>query len=73
MAVEVRTTEERIAHIEGILGQMNERVRSIEERIGKVEEEIRHLREEMTSQFRWMIGMWISAIIVIIATIIAKG
>jgi hypothetical protein len=84
MAVETRTTEERIAHIEGILSQMNERVRGLEERIGNVEvgldqlrgemrEELRAIRGEMRDQFRWLIGMWISVMLVVLGAIIAKG
>ena len=88
MALEVRTTEERIAHIEGILEQMNERIRNdevglhhlreemkgefqgVDAKFQGVEGKIDGLQKEMREQFRWMIGMWLSVILAILATII---
>jgi tetrahydromethanopterin S-methyltransferase subunit B len=66
--------EERMARIEGIVEQMNERLNHLETLLGQfrgeVESEIGSLRVELSSQFRWTLGllitMWITLILAIV-------
>jgi tetrahydromethanopterin S-methyltransferase subunit B len=59
--------EERVAKIEGIVEQMNER-------LNHIETDLRDLREDLTkkieSNFRWTVGlmltMWVTIILAII-------
>jgi tetrahydromethanopterin S-methyltransferase subunit B len=73
--------EERMARIEGIVEQMNERLNhletllgqfrgEVESEIGSLRGEIGSLRVELSSQFRWTLGllitMWITLILAIV-------
>jgi len=77
--------EERLAKLEGIVGQMDKRLASIENRLNHIEtrlenmekelrEEItgveRRLKEEITKNFRWTIGIMLSILIPMWITII---
>jgi tetrahydromethanopterin S-methyltransferase subunit B len=70
--------EERVAKIEGIIEQMNERLNHIETDLGTLREEtkseIRDLRSDLThkieSNFKWTIGLMLTMWVTIILTII---
>ncbi len=75
--------EERQAKIEGILEQIDKRVTSFEStfrseisqihtEIAQVHSDISQNRNEMTSSFRWTIGIIITMWITIIITILLK-
>jgi C4-type Zn-finger protein len=76
MTDEEKTTnmEERIAKIEGILEQINERLNHFGERIDRLDEENRadhhHIETDMKMNFRWTVGiiltMWVTIIIAIL-------
>lgn len=55
--------EERMARIEGIMEQMNKR-------LNHIETEISELRGEISSNFRWTLGLLIPMWVSIIATIL---
>lgn len=55
------TSEERVAKIEGILGQMNERLNHIEDRLKSLEDWI-----------RWLLGIMITMWVTIILAILFK-
>jgi hypothetical protein len=79
--VESSSLEERVARIEGILGQMDKRLNHLESEIrdlrAYVESEIRSLggeigdlRRDLNNRFLWMLGvqiaMWVTIILAII-------
>lgn len=54
--------EERIAKVEGIVGQMNER-------LNHLREETRELRDDIKKNFRWTLGLLIPMWVTIIGSI----
>jgi len=66
MGREVSGVEERVARIEGILEQMNERFNHLEGRIQALEGRIDALDSKLDSHFRWtlafIMGMWVTVI-----------
>lgn len=69
--------EERQARIEGILEQMDKRLSSLEERQGRLGERLEtglnSLRAEMHSNFRWLLGIMVTAWVTLMAAILFKG
>ncbi len=63
---------ERISSIEGIFGQINERLGNLERGQGELRQE---LRAEMQSNFRWLMGtmlvMWVTIIGVVVGALLA--
>lgn len=64
--------EERVSSTEGIIGQINERLRNLERGQGELRQE---LRAEMQSNFRWLMGtmlvMWVTIIGVVVGALLA--
>jgi tetrahydromethanopterin S-methyltransferase subunit B len=65
MEVKVMQIEGRVAKIEGIVEQMNER-------LNHIESDLSALREEVRSNFKWTMGlmltMWLTIILAIFHT-----
>ena len=69
--------EERQARMEGILEQMDKRISSLEERLeaglNSLRAEMGSLRTEMHSNFRWMVGIMVTAWVTLMVAILFKG
>lgn len=52
--------EERHAKIEGILEQLEKRVSRIEVQLDEFRKELGELKKEMHTNFRWLVGMWVT-------------
>lgn len=63
---------ERVSSIEGIIGQINERLGNLERGQGELRQE---LRAEMQNNFRWLMGtmlaMWVTIIGVVVGALLA--
>jgi archaellum component FlaC len=88
MGVQNMQVEERVAKIEGIVEQMNERLNHIESDLGTLREEMkaetrdireklefntRDLRSEIRSSFKWTMGLMLTMWITIILTILFRA
>jgi predicted nucleic acid-binding Zn-ribbon protein len=62
--------EERQARIEGTLEQLEKRVSRIEVQLEEfrkeVRQEISEIRKEISTNFRWSVGMWIAIMLAIV-------
>jgi hypothetical protein len=66
--------EARVAHVEGIVGEMRSRLDRIEQRLDRLETRLEELRRDIESQlrtnFQWtvgiMISMWVTTILAIL-------
>ncbi len=58
--------EERQARIEGTLEQLEKRVSRIEVQLDDIRKEINDVRREISANFRWSLGMWITTVLAII-------
>ena len=76
MAVDRRVSllEQRLTRIEGILEQMDKRIddmnRSLNKRIDDMSRRLGSLEAKIDSDFRWVLGFWLSTIALIISTMI---
>jgi uncharacterized protein YdhG (YjbR/CyaY superfamily) len=64
--------EERVARIEGILGQMDKRLNHLESEVAELRSEFRAEFRELRSRIWWVIGIQISMWITIILAIIFR-
>jgi chromosome segregation ATPase len=64
--------EERMAKIEGIVEQMNERLNHIETGFSELRTEMGSLRDEIRSNFRWIVGIILTMWVTIILTLLFK-
>ncbi|HLA37112.1 MAG TPA: hypothetical protein VJZ02_01455 [Candidatus Brocadiales bacterium] len=64
--------EERQAKVEGILEQLEKRVSNVELAIMELRKEIAELRKEMSSNFRWLMGIMLTMWVTIILAILIK-
>jgi len=69
--------EERMARIEGMMEQMDKRLNHIETEISELRAEINALRSELrgeiSSNFKWTLGLLIPMWVSIIATVLLRG
>jgi len=76
MEPEVPGLEERMARIEGILEQMNERFNQLEGTIqaldNRLDSSLRELRVQISTQFRWTVGLIIVTWITVLAAVLFK-
>ncbi|HHT9131224.1 MAG TPA: hypothetical protein ACFYED_01930 [Candidatus Tripitaka californicus] len=68
--------EERVAHIEGTMGQLNKRLDSVEVALVNlqrvVDEKFQRVDEKLDTQFRWTVGIMITMWATIILTILVR-
>jgi len=68
--------EERMARVEGIMGQINERMNHLEGRFDtletKMESRFEKIESRMESRFNWTMGIMITMWVTIILSIIFK-
>lgn len=71
--------EERVARIEGILEQMNERfnhlesrIRALEDRINALDARINALSDKLDSHFRWTVALFVTMWVTVIAAVLFK-
>ncbi len=73
MAENAKTTlEERLARVEGVLEQMNERLNHLESKVNGLRGELAQLRAEFHTDFRWLIGFVVGTWITLMLTLIFK-
>lgn len=76
-----RTMDERVAHIEGTLEQMNQHLGRQEDRMDRIEAQIQELRADMRNEIRevrsriwWlvgiMVGTWVTTIGMLVAILV---
>ena len=59
-------------YIEKRFDQINERINRLENEVSHLREEMGEIRKDMSTQFRWIIGIMITMWITIIITILFK-
>ena len=64
------TMEERVAFIEGQFQAMRDSLAGIERRIDRLEHRIDGLEEKMSRQFLWLVGIQITTLLAMVATIL---
>lgn len=75
--------EERLAGLEGVIGQMSirlerlekqmdERFAAIERRFERLEDEIKHMRGDFETNFRWLVGILLTMWATITLTVLFK-
>ena len=76
MAVDQRVTllEQKLSRIEGILEQMDKRIDDMNQRLTEFREDfnrrLESLEARIDSNFKWVLGFWLSTIALIISTMI---
>lgn len=65
--------DERVARVEGQVGEISLRLSAIEQRIDHLEERMNarfdRLEQEMTRQFKWLVGIHITSLLTVVATL----
>ncbi len=68
--------EERLAGLEGVVGQMSIRLERIEkqmdERFGAVDRRFERLEDDIKTTFRWIVGIMLTMWVSIILTVLFK-
>jgi chaperonin cofactor prefoldin len=58
--------EVRMARLEGAYEQINKRLEAIEADIRELRSSLETLRGDLTSQFRWVVGLWATTILAVL-------
>jgi chaperonin cofactor prefoldin len=58
--------EVRMARLEGAYEQINKRLEAIEADIRELRSSLETLRRDLTSQFRWVVGLWATTILAVL-------
>jgi len=58
--------EVRIAHLEEACERINKRLDAIEAEIRELRSSLETLRRDLTSQFRWAVGLWATTILAVL-------
>jgi chaperonin cofactor prefoldin len=58
--------EVRIAHLEEACERINKRLDAIDAEIRELRSSLETLRQDLTSQFRWVVGLWATTILAVL-------